>query len=104
METARATTMRGHGVTVFDAANQPGGQIRLTAQSPRNKEMIGIIDWRMAECSPLGVNIRFKTRVDAADITAENPDIVIDATGAPPFSHAPTKGNEAPSQPWMPVR
>ena len=50
LEAARVAAERGHEVVVFEAASDPGGQIRLTAQSPRRKEMIGIIDWRMAQC------------------------------------------------------
>ena len=50
LEAARVAGERGHEVVVFEAANNPGGQIRLTAQSPRRKEMISIIDWRMAQC------------------------------------------------------
>ncbi|MGO6908610.1 NAD(P)-binding protein, partial [Rhizobium ruizarguesonis] len=46
LEAARVAGERGHQVVVFEAANHPGGQIRLTAQSERRKEMISIIDWR----------------------------------------------------------
>jgi 2,4-dienoyl-CoA reductase-like NADH-dependent reductase (Old Yellow Enzyme family) len=53
LEAARVSAERGHKVMVFEAANQPGGQVRLTAQSPRHREMMGIIDWRMAQCESL---------------------------------------------------
>ncbi len=51
LEAARVAVERGHHVTVFEAAADPGGQVRLTAQSQRRREMIGIIDWRMAQCA-----------------------------------------------------
>ncbi len=75
---------RGHDVTVFEAAAEPGGQVRLTAQSPRRREMIGIIDWRMAQCAARDVTFRFNTWAEAADVTALSPDVVIVATGGLP--------------------
>ena len=53
---------RGHEVTVFEAADQPGGQIRLTAQSERRREMISIIAWRQAMCEKHGVTFNFNTK------------------------------------------
>jgi N-methyl-L-proline demethylase len=84
LEAARVAAERGHAVTVFEAASEPGGQVRLTAQSPRRREMIGIIDWRMAQCAARGVEFRFSTWAEADDVTALNPDVVIVATGGLP--------------------
>ncbi len=44
LEAARVAAERGHNVVVHEAASRPGGQMRLTARSPRRREMIGIID------------------------------------------------------------
>jgi 2,4-dienoyl-CoA reductase-like NADH-dependent reductase (Old Yellow Enzyme family) len=60
LEAARVAGERGHDVVVLEAANHPGGQVRLTAQSPRRREMMGIIDWRMAQCESRGVRMCFK--------------------------------------------
>ena len=84
LEAARVAADRGHDVTVFEAQPNPGGQIRLTAQSPRRREMISIIDWRMAQCEALNVVFHFNTWADVEDVTALNPDIVIVATGGLP--------------------
>ena len=84
LEAARVAAERGHHVTVFEAADAPGGQIRLTARTPRRREMIGIIDWRMAQCAARGVEFRFNTYAEAADILAENPDLVVIASGGVP--------------------
>ncbi len=62
----------------------PGGQIRLTAQNPRRREMISIIDWRMAQCAARDVDFRFNTWAEAEDVTALDPDVVIVATGGLP--------------------
>lgn len=84
LEAARVAAERGHDVTVFEAAAEPGGQVRLTAQSPRRREMIGIIDWRMSQCAARDVTFHFNTWAEADDITALDPDVVIVATGGIP--------------------
>ncbi|MEX0303059.1 MAG: FAD-dependent oxidoreductase, partial [Leisingera sp.] len=84
LEAARVAAERGHDVTVFEAASEPGGQVRLTAQNPRRSEMIGIIDWRMAQCAARGVEFRFNSWAEAEDVEALNPDAVIVATGGMP--------------------
>ena len=48
-ENALYLAERGHDVVVFEASTNAGGQIRLTAQSQRRREMISIIDWRLTQ-------------------------------------------------------
>ncbi|WP_417744049.1 FAD-dependent oxidoreductase [Salipiger sp.] len=84
LEAARVAAERGHDVTVFEAQPEPGGQIRLTALSERRREMISIIDWRMAQCAARDVTFHFNTWAEAADVTALAPDVVIIATGGLP--------------------
>jgi len=94
LEAARVAAERGHHVTVFEAQPDPGGQVRLTAQNPRRREMIGIIDWRMAQCAARDVEFRFNTWAEAADVTALNPDVVIVATGGLPNTELFETGRE----------
>jgi NADPH-dependent 2,4-dienoyl-CoA reductase/sulfur reductase-like enzyme len=84
LEAARVSAERGHSVTVFEAADAPGGQVRLTTLSPRRREMIGIIDWRMAQCAARDVTFHFNTYAEADDVLALDPDVVIVATGGLP--------------------
>lgn len=100
LEAARVLGERGHEVVVFEAANQPGGQVRLTAQSERRREMIGIIDWRMKQCEKLGVQFRFDTWGEAGTILAEDPAVVIVATGGLPHTEVLSKGNELVVSTW----
>jgi NADPH-dependent 2,4-dienoyl-CoA reductase/sulfur reductase-like enzyme len=92
--------VRGHSVVVFEAAGEPGGQVRLTARSPRRREMLGIIDWRMRECAAHGVEFRFDTPAEAADVLAERPDTVIIATGGSPHTEVLESGNELVGSTW----
>lgn len=84
LEAARVGAERGHKVIVFEAQADAGGQIRLTALNPRRREMISIIEWRMAQCEKLGVEFHFNTWADAEIVQAHNPHMVIIATGGLP--------------------
>jgi NADPH-dependent 2,4-dienoyl-CoA reductase/sulfur reductase-like enzyme len=100
LEAARVVAERGHQVVVFEAASKPGGQIRLTAQSHRRREMISIIDWRMSQCEASGVTFKFNTLADAQVVLAESPDVVIIATGGLPHTDVLSSGNELVASSW----
>lgn len=100
LEAARVAAERGHEVVVYEAANDAGGQIRLTAQSQRRHEMISIIDWRMMQCEKLGVTFHFNQWAEADTLLAENPDVVIIATGGLPHTEVLSKGNELVVSAW----
>ena len=84
LEAARIAAERGHEVIVFEAAPDPGGQIRLCAKSARRKDMMGIIDWRMQQCIKKNVKFNFNIIAEAQDVINENPDTIIIATGGMP--------------------
>ncbi len=84
LEAARVASERGHSVDVFEAAADPGGQIRLTARTARRREMISIVDWRMAQCTAKGVRFNFNSWAELHDVLALEPDVVIIATGGMP--------------------
>jgi hypothetical protein len=100
LETARVAAERGHEVVLFEAASHAGGQIRLTAQSKRRREMIGIIDWRVAQCEAKGVKIHYGTWADAALVLAEKPDVVVVATGGIPHTEVLSAGNDLVVSSW----
>ena len=84
LEAARVSALRGHAVTLLEAAPEAGGQVRLAARLPRRRELIGIVDWRVAMCERAGVDMRFNSYAEAADVLALAPDVVIVATGGLP--------------------
>jgi N-methyl-L-proline demethylase len=100
LEAARVSAERGHEVTVFEAADKPGGQIRLTSLSKRRSEMIGIIDWRKAQCDKLGVKFHFNFFAEASDINNENPRVVVVATGGLPHTEVLKTGNDLVCSAW----
>ncbi|MGR3362167.1 MAG: N-methyl-L-proline N-demethylase HpbA [Paracoccus sp. (in: a-proteobacteria)] len=100
MEAARVAAARGHAVAVFEAADRPGGQIRLTARQERRREMISIIDWRMAQCEKAGVRFHFNTLADDQAVMATDPEAVIIATGGLPHSEVLSAGNDLVCSAW----
>ena len=100
LEAARVAAERGHEVIVLEAASEPGGQVRLTAQTPRRSEMISIIEWRMAQCMARDVDLRFNTWAEAEDVQALDPDVVIIATGGMPHTDVLSEGNDLVVSSW----
>ena len=101
LEAARVAAERGHGVVLLEAASEPGGQIRLAARAtPRRGDLIGIVDWLVAECGHLGVDLRLDTVADVADVTALAPDVVIVATGGRARVPTLTEGQDLVVSTW----
>ncbi|PLX37089.1 MAG: N-methylproline demethylase [Hyphomicrobiales bacterium] len=100
LEAARVSAARGHDVVLFEAADRPGGQVRLLARSPRRSELIGIVDWRAEECERLGVAMRFNVFAEADDVLAEAPDVVIVATGGLPNTDILDAGSDLVVSGW----
>ena len=100
LEAARVLGERGHRVVVLEANDAAGGQIRLAASSPRRRDLVGIIDWRLAECKHHDVDIRFNNYAEADDVLAEEPDLVIVATGGVPNTEFLAEGGHLVSDGW----
>ena len=84
LEAARVCAVRGHHVTVLEADATYGGQVRIAARSKHRRDLIGIVDWRYQLAVKHGVDFRFDVLAEPEDILAENPDVVIIATGGIP--------------------
>ncbi|MEQ8448555.1 MAG: NADH:flavin oxidoreductase [Nitratireductor sp.] len=100
LEAARVAAERGHKVTVLEAAPLAGGQVRLAAQNPRRRELIGIVDWRLAELERLGVDIRYDCWAEQDDVTALCPQMVLIATGGLPQPPPLEAGAELVTTSW----
>ncbi|MCL8025976.1 oxidoreductase [Nocardioides bruguierae] len=84
LEAARVLGERGHDVVVLEAADRPGGQVLLASSSLRRRDLIGIVDWRVAEAKHHGVDLRCGVWAEPETVLAENPDLVLVATGGMP--------------------
>ncbi|NKB62676.1 MAG: NAD(P)-binding protein [Gammaproteobacteria bacterium] len=84
LEAARILAERGHEVTVFEAANEPGGQLRMAARTEWRKDIMGIIDWRVNELALHNIEIQTNQLAEVSDILPLEPDVIIIATGGLP--------------------
>lgn len=100
LEAARVLGGRGHDVVLFEASDEPGGQVRLAASNPRRRDLLGIVDWRVAECKHLGVDLRLGAYAEARDVLAERPDLVVVATGGMPDRSFLTEGEDLVADTW----
>ena len=96
LEAARVAALRGHRVTLLEADEAPGGQVRIAARSQRRRDLIGIIDWRVQQCQKHGVDLRLNAFAEAAEVLDLEPDVVIVATGGIPDAGYPFR-EEGPS-------
>ncbi|PRC91976.1 NADH:flavin oxidoreductase [Solimicrobium silvestre] len=81
LEAARVARERGHDVVLFEKNDQVGGQIILAAKAPQREQMAGIVRWFDMETKRLGIDRRLGVAATAEMILAEQPDIVVLATG-----------------------
>ncbi|MBR7743009.1 FAD-dependent oxidoreductase [Phycicoccus sp. BSK3Z-2] len=84
LEAARVLGERGHHVVLMEAADRPGGQVLLAASTARRRDLVGIVDWRVQEAKHSGVEFRYGVFAEADTVLAEEPDLVVVATGGMP--------------------
>ena len=84
LEAARICAARGHDVVLFEASDRLGGQINLAAKGMTRRQIWGIADWLINEVTGQNVDLRLNCYVEPDDVTQENPDVVIIATGGWP--------------------
>ena len=100
LEAARVLAERGHDVIVLEATGKAGGQVNLLVRNPRRREMIGIVDWRLAELDRLGATLLYDTYAGADEVLALDPDLVVVATGGIAQSPELEAGGELVTSSW----
>ena len=84
VEAARVARLRGHLVTLYEAYDQLGGALNVARRAPKTQGLDDILEWYKTELRRLGVECRLSALMDADDIAALDPEVVIVATGAEP--------------------
>lgn len=86
MEAARVAALRGHDVTLMERDSQLGGRINLLIKVPSREEFGGVTRYLTKQIEKLGVKVKLGVEVTEEIVKKENPDVVIIATGAKPFT------------------
>ena len=84
LEAARVSAARGHQVVLLEATGELGGQVAIAARAGWRRDLIGIVRWLAQEVELAGVELRLNHYAEAADVFAEQPDVVVVATGGLP--------------------
>ena len=100
LEAARVAALRGHRVTLHEAAPRLGGQLLLAARAGWRRGLGAIADWLAAEVTTLGVEIRLDSYVEGPELLAERPDVIVVATGGTPDRTLPEGGGELAVTTW----
>ncbi len=79
---AITAAQRGHAVTLFDQADEIGGQLNMARKVPGKEEFDGLVDWFAAMVKEAGVTLKLGTRADAEALSGF--DAVVVATGVLP--------------------
>ncbi len=82
LATALVADERGHDVTLFDRADQVGGQLNMAKKVPGKEEFIGLVDWYDRMVAASDIDLQLGKEVTAADLVGF--DEVIVATGVSP--------------------
>jgi 2,4-dienoyl-CoA reductase-like NADH-dependent reductase (Old Yellow Enzyme family)/thioredoxin reductase len=82
MEAARVAALKGHDVTLYEKADELGGQALLAEKLPGREEVGGLIRWQKIQLPKVGVKIVTGTEATAQMILDQKPDAVVVATGA----------------------
>ncbi|MFI8321632.1 FAD-dependent oxidoreductase [Streptomyces sp. NPDC085529] len=85
---------RGHSVTLFDAADEIGGQLNVAKRVPGKEEFDETLRYFRVQLAEHGVDVRLGTHVTAADL--DGYDEVVVATGVTPRSPG-IEGQDHPS-------
>lgn len=84
LEAARVAAERGHRVVLIERADAVGGQVAIAARAGWREALSGIPRWLLGQVRRLGVDLRLGLEATAELVLAEQPDVVILATGGRP--------------------
>ena len=95
MKAAIVAANRGHHVTLFEASQSLGGQVRLAQALPGRSEFGGVITNLQKELEKSSVSVKLNTKVTSNLIEGIGVDAVVIATGAKPSKQELANTDEA---------
>lgn len=84
MSCATTLGMRGHDVTLYDAANELGGQLNIARRIPGKEEFKETIRYFSNQIKITGVKLQLGKKVSAEELLSEKFDEIVLATGVSP--------------------
>ncbi|MBI4763438.1 MAG: FAD-dependent oxidoreductase, partial [Deltaproteobacteria bacterium] len=85
LEAAWTAAFRGHQVTLFEKADQPGGWLRVACLPPHKEELRTLMDHLFDRVQKADAEILLNREVRAEDLKKIPPDVLILACGADPL-------------------
>jgi 2,4-dienoyl-CoA reductase-like NADH-dependent reductase (Old Yellow Enzyme family) len=85
LEAARVAAKVGHRVTLVEASDELGGQLKLVRSSPSRADVSALVPYYQHELERFGVDVRLGTRIDSPEQAQDyRADWIVVATGAQP--------------------
>lgn len=85
LETARVARSRGHDVSLWERGNALGGMTLVGAKAPGREELLEVSRYYGHQMEMLEVDIHFDSEVSVETVKAQNPDVIVVATGSKPM-------------------
>jgi 2,4-dienoyl-CoA reductase-like NADH-dependent reductase (Old Yellow Enzyme family) len=92
LEAARVAAEAGHHVVLYEQTDELGGQLRIAAAGPTREELLEFVFYSERELGRLGVDVRLGATATREAVLADEPDLVVGATGATPLAPEFTVG------------
>lgn len=86
MQAAITARDRGHKVTLLEAEDHLGGQLKIASVPPHKHYINWVTEWFTNQVAKKDIDVQLKTRADLRGIQSLNPDLVLVATGSVPFN------------------
>ncbi len=86
VEAARIASMRGHNVSLYDMADEVGGQMNLACKPPFKQHLGLMKPYLERQLKIHNVKVNLGTKVTKEDVLKMNPDAVVCATGITPVT------------------